>query len=356
MTDESQPSGFIGLWIIEKISGIPICSLCPKDTTQVDSVLFGGFMVAIRGMMNDLNIGELSSFSTKRSSLLIASSDDVFSVLALEKDINTEFWYPTLLRVQKTVEEQYKQYRKDEIIIDTSIFEKLKPRLRQLILSNANNFNGFQQKLKSSEFDQITSIDIGDQYKEGDLEFLFQYFSEDLGKLVYTLVLEEPVLIIGDIKELVQKAVASIELLVPHRLLSKDYAAEYIDPTGKDLIICSSRVNFLDDYKDITKVDLGNRKITSTIRKAPSADNLIYSLKITPITQLDTVIHRYIGKLIAKTGELMEYCHKEKVTKEEILKFRSNLKVDELNIIISKVRKTVPQFEDKLFHFARSFV
>ncbi len=355
MTSESQSGGFIGLWIIEKISGIPICSLCPDDTTQVDSVLFGGFMVAIRGMMNDLNIGELSSFSTQRSNLVIAGSDYVFSVLAIEKGINTEFWYPTLLRVQQIVEEQYNQYRKDETIINTTVFEKLKPKLRQLILSNSNTFNDFQQDMKSSGANQIASDVIDDKYKEGDLEFLFHYFSEGLGKLVYALLLEEPVLIVGDIKDLVQKVVASIELLVPHRLLLKDYAVEYTDPVGKDLIICSSQVNFLNDYKDITKVDLVNRKIASTIKGAPSADNLIYTLKITPIAQVDTVIHRYVGKLIAKTGKLMELCQKEIISKEEILKFRGDLKVDELNVVISKVRKSAPQFEDKLFHFARSF-
>lgn len=354
MANENQPGGFIGLWIIEKISGIPICFLCPDGTTQVDSVLFGGFMVAIRGMMNDLNIGELSSFSTKRSNLLIASSDDVFSVLALEKKINVNFWYPTLLRVQQIVEKQYKEYRKDEMIINTTVFEKLKSRLHELILSGVNDYNGFQKKLEHSEGNQITSVVIEDKYKEGDLEFLFQYFSEGLGKLVYTLFLEEPVLIIGDIKELVQRAIASIELLVPHRLLSKDYVAEYTDPAGKDLIICASRVNFLNIYKDITKVDLVNRKITSMIKSAPSVDNLIYTLKITPIAEVNTVIHRYVGKLISKTGELMELCQKEEISKEDILKFRGDLKVDELNVVISKVQKSIPQFKDKLFYFARS--
>ncbi|MHA2245759.1 MAG: hypothetical protein ACXADY_12410 [Candidatus Hodarchaeales archaeon] len=352
MTSFNKVSGFIGLWIIEKISGIPVCSLCPDDTTQVDSVLFGGFMVAIRGMMNDLNIGELSSFSTKQSNLLIAASDDVFSVLAIEKDMNAETWYPTLLRIQQIVEEKYIQYRKDEIIINTTVFEKLKPDLRQLVVTNVNSF---QKKMNLSGIDQVKQVVIDDKHETGDLEFLFHYFSEGLGKLVYTLLLEEPVLIIGDTKDLLQRIVTSIESLVPHRLLSKDYPAEYTDPVGKDLIICSTHVNFLKEYKDITKVDTNKRKITSLIKGAPSVDNLIYTLKITPIAQIDTVIHRYIGKLFAKTGELTELCQREMISKEDILKFRSDLKVDELNVVISKVRKGAPQFKEKLFYFARSY-
>ncbi|MFX0183239.1 MAG: hypothetical protein ACFE95_09195 [Candidatus Hodarchaeota archaeon] len=195
-----------------------------------------------------------------------------------------------------------------------------------------------------------------EDFRKGDLTFLFEYFPEDLGKVVYSLMLEEPVLIIGDIKDIVQKVVASLEFLVPHRLLTKKYATTYLDPKGQDLLICSSHVNFLKKYRNITNINVVTRQISSRIKGVPSIQNLINTLKIAPSETQKTVIKSYINNLLAKTAELMSLCEKDQVSREEITNFRSNLNSDELNIVISMVRSYAHQFEDKLFYFARSII
>jgi hypothetical protein len=195
-----------------------------------------------------------------------------------------------------------------------------------------------------------------EDFKEGDLPFLFEYFSQDLDKVIHSLLLEEPVLVIGNIKDLIQKVVSSLTMLVPHRFLMKEYIMNYTDPKSKDILICSPHVNFLKKYKNITNVHVESRKITSKVHNLPSIGNLIHTLSIAPKETQELVVKQYIDKLLGKTAQLMELCEREQMAKEEIQNFRRDLNYDELNIVISMVRNYAPQFESKLFYFARSLI
>jgi hypothetical protein len=81
MSELNRYGGFIGLWIVEKESGLPLTSLELEEKTQIDSVLFGGFLVAIRGLMTALEIGQLNSFRTDTADLLITGSEKILSIL-----------------------------------------------------------------------------------------------------------------------------------------------------------------------------------------------------------------------------------------------------------------------------------
>jgi hypothetical protein len=205
--------------------------------------------------------------------------------------------------------------------------------------------------------EKTTPADITyEDFKEGDLSFLFGYFPKDLDKVIYSLLLEEPVLVIGSAKDIILKVVASLSYLVPHRILVEEYLMNYVEPKGKDILICTSQVNYLKKYKKITQIHLESRKITSKSKDFPSLVNLIQTLSIAPINTQEPVIKQYIGKLLGKTTKLIELCEREQMTREEINDFRSNLNADELNIVISMVRNYAPQFDSKLFHFARSLI
>ena len=109
-------------------------------------------------------------------------------------------------------------------------------------------------------------------------------------------------------------------------------------------------------YKKITNINLESRKITSKFKDFPSLVNLIQTLSIAPRDNQEPVIKQYIGKLLGKTTKLIELCEREQMSRDEINDFRSNLNADELNIVISMVRNYAPQFDNKLFHFARSLI
>ena len=138
MKNQDQMGGFIGLWIIEKESGIPITYVELEGKSKIDSVLFSGFLVAIRGFMNDFQIGQLNSFTTDLAKLLITGSEELLSVLAIEKEVNVDYWYPTLIHLQRESEQFYQNLKgkKTNILVDTTVFDQLKPRFRDLIISN----------------------------------------------------------------------------------------------------------------------------------------------------------------------------------------------------------------------------
>ncbi|MFW9997268.1 MAG: hypothetical protein ACFFD4_34815 [Candidatus Odinarchaeota archaeon] len=248
-----------------------------------------------------------------------------------------------------------------EFIQQNFVYEGKKTVLGTPIISSLNSL---KSPIVSETIDIVPSITMTEktteavttaEFQKGDLGFLFEYFPVHLDKVIYSLMLEEPVLIIGDIKEIIQKVVASLELLVPHRLIAKQYLTSYIDPHD-EILICSPHVNFLKKYKGITNVNIINRQITSRIKGLPSISDLISTLKIAPTHTQKSVIKSYIDNLLGKTAELMELCEREQVGREEIKDFRLSLKADELNIVIAMVRRYAPQFEGKLFHFARSMV
>jgi hypothetical protein len=213
--------------------------------------------------------------------------------------------------------------------------------------------------LKTPEFEispplPSTETIVFEDPNQETLNFLLEYFQDGIEKVIYSLLMEEPILILGNVKEIVDKIINSMKLLVPHRLLAVEYALSYVDPKKKDLLICSPQVNFLKKYKNITNVNVHSRKIIKKSRELPSLGNLIHTLKIAPSETQKTVIHDYVNKLLAKTAQLIELCEQEEIGREEIQTFRADLQADELYIVISMVKRYTPQFETKLFHFARS--
>ncbi len=130
--------GFIGLWIVDKNSGIPISSL-ELGQQSIDSVLFGGFLVALRGMANDFSIGQLTSFQTDYANLLITGSEDILSVIAITRETNSDCWYPTLVKINNHAESFYRNYQKTELIIDTELDDYLVPEFKRIIMHNINS-------------------------------------------------------------------------------------------------------------------------------------------------------------------------------------------------------------------------
>lgn len=152
MSELNRYGSFIGLWIVEKESGLPLTSFELEEKTQIDSVLFGGFLVAIRGLMTDLEIGQLNSFRTDTADLLLTGSEKILSVLAIEKNTNADLWYPTLVSLHRKSEKFYEEYKKREMVIDTAKFAILKPQFRETILKNIQDLEKLDAELSDSEF------------------------------------------------------------------------------------------------------------------------------------------------------------------------------------------------------------
>ncbi|MHA2028752.1 MAG: hypothetical protein ACW99Q_05130 [Candidatus Kariarchaeaceae archaeon] len=132
--------GFVGLWIVDKNSGIPISSL-ELGLQSIDSVLFGGFLVALRGMATDFKIGQLTSFQTDYANLLITGSEDILSVIAITRETNSDCWYPTLLKINNHAETFYRNYQEKEKLVDTALDDYLVPEFKRIIMNNINSIS-----------------------------------------------------------------------------------------------------------------------------------------------------------------------------------------------------------------------
>ena len=135
MTLNSESSDIMGVWVIQKNSGLPVLSLELGDS-RIDSTLFSGFLVAIRSMMQDFEIGELSSFQTDVSNLVLTSSEKLISVIGLEKTADSDCWYPILVKIHQRVQEEYDLHQGERIVVETKTFEPLKSELTTMILDH----------------------------------------------------------------------------------------------------------------------------------------------------------------------------------------------------------------------------
>ncbi|MHA1967432.1 MAG: hypothetical protein ACW964_06490, partial [Candidatus Hodarchaeales archaeon] len=72
-------------------------------------------------------IGQLNSFQTDQNDLILTSSEKLISVIAIEKGLNVDSWYPTLLKIQQASEKFYIMNQVDGFPIETTLFDNLKP-------------------------------------------------------------------------------------------------------------------------------------------------------------------------------------------------------------------------------------
>ena len=137
---------FIGVWVIEKESGLPLTSY--ETGSQIDSNMFGAFLVALRSMTNDFEIGQLSSFSTDTSNLLITTSEKIMSVLAVTKTANADCWYPLLVKIHEITEKYYCSYILDHQILDSEDFAKLSSEFKDQVERHQEELKLSQKRTK----------------------------------------------------------------------------------------------------------------------------------------------------------------------------------------------------------------
>jgi hypothetical protein len=103
--------------------------------------------------MSDFEIGQLKSFQTDQNNLILTGSEKLISVIAIEKEVDVDCWYPALLKIQQASEKFYLMNQLDGLPIDTSIFDKLKPAFMEKIIDtiSALNKDCFEKKEKEAK-------------------------------------------------------------------------------------------------------------------------------------------------------------------------------------------------------------
>jgi len=133
MSSANVSSGFSGLWVIMKESGMPLTTVQPMTSNEKDPMLFAGLMVAIRNMMSSLQIGQLTSFSTDTHIIRVKTSKDLISVIATEKTTDSSIWDSVLVEIHKRVENAYKQ-SKNVGPVNADEFDSLTSEVSKILL------------------------------------------------------------------------------------------------------------------------------------------------------------------------------------------------------------------------------
>ena len=71
----------------------------------------------------------------------MSGSEKIISVIVIEKELNVDCWYPTLLKIQKAIEKFYLMNQMDGLPIETTIFDKLKPAFVEKIMKTIQNLD-----------------------------------------------------------------------------------------------------------------------------------------------------------------------------------------------------------------------
>ncbi len=123
MKSVSDLLGVTRVWIIEKHSGITL--YCYEPMSKIPGSLFGALLTAIRQMMSEIQIGQLSSISTDTHNLIITVSEHIISAIILEKGFSTECLYPILIQINNESEQMYLKMVERHGIVDTDFFSPL---------------------------------------------------------------------------------------------------------------------------------------------------------------------------------------------------------------------------------------
>ncbi len=136
--------GVSGVWIIEKDSGLTI--LCYEPTPKIKGFIFGGMLTAIRGLMTEIQIGQLSSISTDTHDLTLTISEHLICAIILDKGSSTECLFSLLKRISEEAEKLYLEMKNAMNFIDENFFSQFNSTLEEL---TENHVAYMQQKIKS---------------------------------------------------------------------------------------------------------------------------------------------------------------------------------------------------------------
>ncbi len=134
MKEAFNTLGVSGVWIIEKDSGLTI--LCYEPTPKIKGFIFGGMLIAIRGLMTEIQIGQLSSISTDTHDLTLTISENLVCAIILEKGSSTEYLFPLLTRISEEAEKLYLEMRNAVNFVDADFFSQFNSTLEELTVSH----------------------------------------------------------------------------------------------------------------------------------------------------------------------------------------------------------------------------
>ncbi|MFW9992749.1 MAG: hypothetical protein ACFFD4_11935 [Candidatus Odinarchaeota archaeon] len=222
--------------------------------------------------------------------------------------------------------------------------QKLSKKLEVLINSYGDSLDDEMDHIETEYADK--KIRIRDS-KEGSVDFLLKTVKKGLDGVIYSLVVEKPIIVFGHHAE-VPLVVGSLELLVPFKILRKiDYTMTYVDPRDADIIGMDERLVKYYSVKDnhITLINVKKGKAEGPF-KSKYISNFIKELQKVDEQQARLLIEREISKALSSANKLIEICNVANPSREEISGFKKNIEPDVMELILAIATNYNPVIAD----------
>ncbi|MFW9992099.1 MAG: hypothetical protein ACFFD4_08545 [Candidatus Odinarchaeota archaeon] len=224
--------------------------------------------------------------------------------------------------IASTIMEEY-TYRKKEALSEKMI---------NLITSYGSDLTSGIDTMES----ELTAKKIRmRESKEGNLDYLLKKINKGLDTAMHALLVENPVVVVGDDPIRVSIVVGSLELLVPFKIVRKiDFTVSYINPKEADIIGTDESLGKVYSKKGLVCVKVDKGKVEGG-KKSKYLNNFLKELKKLNEEEAKNLIEKEISTILSKAHELTEICNVSQPSEEEIKNFRKQLASDELELILA---------------------
>ncbi|MHA2298781.1 MAG: hypothetical protein ACXADA_22325 [Candidatus Hodarchaeales archaeon] len=182
--------------------------------------------------------------------------------------------------------------------------------------------------------------------KEGTIDYLLKTIKKGLEVVIYALIVEEPVIVIGDLTT-TPLVIGSLELLVPFKMLRKiEFTRNYVSPQEADVIGIDENLKKYYSSKDFVVVNVKKGKVDGPY-KSSFLNSLVKDLKKLNNEESNRkFIQSEISKALSAANYLIEICNVPNPSKERISGFKKRTAPDVMELILAIATSYNPVIAD----------
>ena len=190
-------------------------------------------------------------------------------------------------------------------------------------------FQTLEEQLKPRK---ITLHQIGSE--SGSIKFLLETFKNGIESILYSLLINEPIIIIGN-QAVIPVVISSIEQLVQFRTLQKvAYTTEFIDPSNADLIGIPPQLE--GEYKDknVIIINLEKKTIIGQERSKYFKELIKTLTLIDDEVLIQQTLVKKLNEILNYSQELIELCTSPVVNENDLKRFKKRFSPELADLII----------------------
>ncbi|MHA2298349.1 MAG: hypothetical protein ACXAEU_08070 [Candidatus Hodarchaeales archaeon] len=228
-------------------------------------------------------------------------------------------------RIAEVLREEYQYEGKDQVLS-----EKLKDHIKSF-----GAWKALENGMKALENDYATRKIKIRRSNVGSFGYLVATIKKGIDGIVYSLIVDKPVIVIGD-KTSTSQLIGSLEILVPHKFVRKiEHSMIYINPREADIIGVNEELSRYYSTKDYVVINLRKGKAEGPYKSKYIQDVFKGLKKLDDEQEAIKVIENEISKALSSANHLVEICNVPNPSKEKINNFKKQVPPDIFDLIIA---------------------